>query len=103
MEGFEETKKVIEVTLKSKLTSLIPLVLDDLNKHSQLIIRSSGNSISKAIGLVEILKSQVSDLNQINQCYMIPGVSDSKETTSGMDIVITKNSLDTTDPCYQHS
>jgi DNA-binding protein len=103
MEEFEETKKVIEVSLKSKLPSLIPLVLDDLNTHNQLIIRSSGNAISKAIGLVEILKSQVSGLNQINSCYLLAGDAKSKEEVSGMDIIISKQALDITDPCYQYS
>ena len=103
MEEFKETQKVIEVSLKSKLPSLIPLVLDDLNTHNQLIIRSTGNAISKAIGLVELLKSQIAGLSQINSCYLLPSNANCKEEISGMDITISKQVLDIADPCYQHS
>lgn len=108
------------VAAKGQIKNYLGYAFRILNKtdHRKLTIRATGNAIVKALILIELVKRKVGeiynyDLHQINKIYSmeivsqeeskVPGMGqiESKRRVTAMDTILSKDSLDTTDPGYQ--
>ena len=102
--------------MAGKVSSYLGYAFRILNKseHRSLTIRATGNAITKALILIELVKRRIGELHQLNTIHSMviedefkpkgeEGMQNVKQVrrVTALDCVLSKDELDKTDVGYQ--
>lgn len=96
----EDGPKKVIVTKDSSLRQKIAYVMVQVKNDQTVTLRAFGLNISKAITMATIVRERVGELNQITKMVTLEDPKTGRKGT-GLEITISKLSLDEADVGYQ--